>query len=275
MCLQEQQRSLFVISRSFIDCQKAADEVLALMQRRVEKNKVVASFGRRVGQLLDSALADYEAGVRDAALVVEATERARDLRASILASALEMLQQQLLVLERSSAAKLRRSLTQLYTAHESPAKELVEQVVRGVATDHNAAAAALENASISLVAHSPDEFEARLLKEAQEFPGSAAHKLLVIRRAEKQVAEAPKKRRRAKGGWLSWLKVSATLVGMLRPAGVGNFQGYVNYRAAVLGRPLDLLLGVQNDGDAPEIVGEDREHPLLRLQPKFHFDIDL
>lgn len=245
------------------------------MQRRVEQNKVVASFGKRVGQLLDSALADFEGRVRDEGLVVEVAERARDLRAAILASALELLQQQLQVLERSSAAKLRRSLTQLYTTHEAPAKELVEQAVRAVVAEHAAAVAALENASISLVGDNADEFNARLMKEAQDFSGSAAHKLIAIRRAEKQVAEAPKRRRRAKGGWLSWLKVSATLVGMLRPAGLGNFQGYVNYRASVLGRPLDLLLGVQNDGDAPEIVGEDREHPLLRLQPKFHFDIDL
>jgi len=34
------------------------------------------------------------------------------------------------------------------------------------------------------------------------------------------------------------------------------------------------MLGVQNDGDSPEVMGEDREYPLLRLQPKIHFDID-
>jgi hypothetical protein len=43
----------------------------------------------------------------------------------------------------------------------------------------------------------------------------------------------------------------------------------------MLGLPLDLLLGVQNDGDSPEVMGEDREYPILRMQPKVHFDVDL
>jgi hypothetical protein len=43
----------------------------------------------------------------------------------------------------------------------------------------------------------------------------------------------------------------------------------------MLGLPLDLLLGVQNDGDSPEVMGEDREYPILRMQPKVHFDLDL
>ena len=40
---------------------------------------------------------------------------------------------------------------------------------------------------------------------------------------------------------------------MLRPPGFGNLQGYMGYSTSMLGLPLDLLLGVQNDGDSPEV----------------------
>eukprot|EP01035_Chromulina_nebulosa_P018117 gene18117-23771_t len=62
---------------------------------------------------------------------------------------------------------------------------------------------------------------------------------------------------------------------MFRPPGYGNLQGYANYATSLAGLPFDLLFGVQNDGESPEIIGEDREFPILRLQPKINFDIDL
>lgn len=246
------------------------------MQKRVnQNNKVVAGFGKKVAQLVQSALADFQQRVQGTTLIVERAQRARDLQTSVLSSALDLLQQQVANQERESLARFRRALSQLYTQHESPGAQLVEQLLRSAAFDHDSALSTLENEALALKITNRQEFSAKLEKEAQEFVNSSAFKLIGLRRAEKQVSEAPKKRRKKKGGWLSWLKVSTTLVGMLRPPGFGNLQGYVNYRSALLGRPLDLLLGVQNDGDAPEILGEDREHPLLRLQPKFHFDIDL
>jgi hypothetical protein len=59
--------------------------------------------------------------------------------------------------------------------------------------------------------------------------------------------------------------VSLSLVGMLRPPGFGNLQGFVGYATSLLGLPLDLLLGVQNDGDSPEVSKCGRNDAVLSL----------
>ena len=60
-------------------------------------------------------------------------------------------------------------------------------------------------------------------------------------------------RGRKRKGIAKLLGVSFQLVGMLRPPGFGNLQGYIGYASSLLGFPLDLLLGIQNDGDSPEV----------------------
>jgi hypothetical protein len=61
---------------------------------------------------------------------------------------------------------------------------------------------------------------------------------------------------------------------MFRPPGFGNLQGFIGYSTALLGIPTDLLLGFQNDGETADIIGDDREHPFLQIQPKINFDLD-
>jgi hypothetical protein len=60
-------------------------------------------------------------------------------------------------------------------------------------------------------------------------------------------------RGRKRKGLAKALGVSLSLVGMLRPPGFGNLQGFVGYATSLLGLPWGLLLGVQNDGDSPEV----------------------
>lgn len=48
--------------------------------------------------------------------------------------------------------------------------------------------------------------------------------------------------------------IALNLVGMLRPPGLGNLQGFVGYATSLLGLPLDLMLGVHNDGESPEVT---------------------
>jgi hypothetical protein len=113
-----------------------------------------------------------------------------------------------------------------------------------------------------------EEFSNSLQTIATEFPESPSAKLEAVRKMEKQSKKGKKKGSRA-------VNIGLNLVGMLRPPGYGNLQGFVGYATSLLGLPLDLMLGVQNDGDSPEVMGEDREYPLLRIQPKVHFDIDV
>ena len=118
------------------------------------------------------------------------------------------------------------------------------------------------------------------------FSDTPAARLLLLRQLDKQTRDSAnrltgssKAKKGGKGGrkgfGLKGLNIGLNLVGMLRPPGYGNLQGFAGYATSLFGLPLDLLLGFQNDGDSPEIRGEDRELPLLRLQPKVHIDIDL
>lgn len=52
----------------------------------------------------------------------------------------------------------------------------------------------------------------------------------------------PKERRRR-------IKMGLGLVGMIRPPGLGNIQGYFGYTLAALGVPINLLFGFQNNGE--------------------------
>lgn len=266
---------MYVISSSFLTCQKNADASLIQMQKRISNNKVLASFGKRVQELLETILRDFHAKVQGTVLIVERAERANQLKTNILTTAVDMFSRQVGVQEQNSLQRFRRELGKLYGKVESPSASEVDQLLRKAIFEHKAALSSLENESLGFVVDDLQEFTKKLETEAVEFPSSLAYKLIALRRAEQQIKDAPKKKKRRKEGFLSFLKVSTTIVGMLRPPGYGGFQGYVNYRSSILGRPLDFLLGVQNDGESPEIIGDDREHPLLRLQPKFHFDIDI
>jgi len=191
-------------------------------------------------------------------------------------------------------------------------KEQQEQALRRTLFHFQAAAAELEGPELLQleegqgaplqVSSRLGELSERLEALRAEFPESAAAKLEELAKLEREAAReavrgqsaaaranrglGPMGRRgrrkgpgaKKSGGPLSLLprisNVALNLVGMLRPPGLGNLQGFVGYATSLLGLPLDLMLGVHNDGDAPEVMGEDREYPLLRVQPKIHFDVD-
>ena len=67
------------------------------------------------------------------------------------------------------------------------------------------------------------------------------------------------------------VNVAFQLVGMLRPRGFGNMQGFCSY---ALG-PHSLLFGYADDRDASGDMGGADEVPLLRFQPKFTVDVDM
>jgi hypothetical protein len=56
---------------------------------------------------------------------------------------------------------------------------------------------------------------------------------------------------------------------MLRPPGFGNLQGYLGYATSLLGLPLDLLLGVHNDGNFRRSWVKTENIPSLDYSQKF------
>ena len=88
---------------------------------------------------------------------------------------------------------------------------------------------------------------------ASDFPETAAARLEEVRKVEKSTKRPPK----TKGQKI--VNIGLNLVGMLRPPGFGNLQGFFGYSTGFLGLPLELLLGVQNDGDTPEVRERERD----------------
>lgn len=116
---------------------------------------------------------------------------------------------------------------------------------------------------------------------ASDFEASPAAQLVATRGERKRAESAAKAAQRAaradasKGKAPSLIpkavNVAVQLVGMLRPAGLGNMQGYCSYAMG----PHSLLFGYADDRD-PNGGGMDGgEVPLFRLQPKFTVDVDL
>ena len=99
----------------------------------------------------------------------------------------------------------------------------------------------------------------RLIELAGNFAESAEGKLEAIRAAESTMSSSqrdvessdeaivPSRQRRL------GVKFGLGLVGMLRPPGFGNIQGYIAHNTGLFGVPIELLLGFMNDGDANEV----------------------
>ena len=212
----------------------------------------------------------FPSAIIGALTVRDRADRARQLEDYLLTAVTELFRQQLAILQSSTTTSFRRALVKLAGSTEGLQPDEEQQALRKALFDLRAAASDMEVETLGLTSAAMQaEMSSSLQALATEFPETAAAKLEEVKKIEKQTKKPAKKK--GKRG----INPSLNLVGMLRPPGFGNLQGFLGYSTGLLGLPLELLLGVQNDGDSPEIMGEDREHPILRLQPKVHLDIDL
>lgn len=111
-------------------------------------------------------------------------------------------------------------------------------------------------------------FESKLyntLSSIEETTPSQLMKLDTIgKKSAKSQTKAPKDKS---------VNVGVSLVSMIRPDGFGNMQGFVGYNLG----PHSCTVGYHNDADAPETISSfgGVKPPLLRIQPKLNFDIEL
>lgn len=268
-----QQQSLFVVENAYVKLLQQAEAALGQLRKRVEAGKVISAFPKRIHDILSSVISEYSGLVTGSMAVRERLDRLRMLRDHIVTSAIRLFEQQIDIKEFQLMKQFRKELAHAY-AQSSEDGSALQAVVRKAMLDFKAAISSLEDESLGFVVSSGhiNDYSSKLQAIAKEYPESAEAKLTDVKRMEREVSRKPRKKNRGKNRAIS---VSMNLVGMLRPPGYGNLQGFVGYATSLLGLPVDLLLGVQNDGDSPEIMGEDREHPILRIQPKFNFDIDL
>lgn len=266
-------KALLQIESAFTTTTALIDLAIADWQGRVGSGKLIGKFGGRVRQLLESAEANFYLSTAGSSATRERIERGKQLFESIKTSVTTVFRQQLALLHTQTVAKFKKLLKELAestTAGVGFTAEKGQQLMRQCLFDLKSQLADIEVQELGLTAESQmSDLSAALEAQLAEFPESSAFKLVELKKLEKQVSKPQKKKGNRS------VNVGLSLMGMLRPPGYGNLQGYAGYATSLLGLPFDLLLGVHNDGESPEVLGDDREYPILRLQPKVHFDIDI
>lgn len=250
---QTQQQSLYVIEVSYNELLLQAEAAVVQMQRRVGSGRVLADFPKRIKQLIASILTEFNKKVSGTIMVRERAERARMLRDYIFSAAIRLFDHQVLIKEAEVFRKAKKELVKIYSTKEGPSTEQIQNLQRKGLFDYRASMSQLEEETLGLTVAEErvTDYSEKLDGLIKEFPESAEAKLIEIKQLEKQVMEKPKKKKKRNAAKM--LGISLSLVGMLRPPGFGNLQGFIGYATSLFGLPLDLLLGVQNDGDSPEV----------------------
>ena len=279
-------RAVYSIEQAYATAQKECEAAFSQWFRRVSGGKLVAKFGERVQALLESVESKYMNATRGTSMMRLRGQRRRQIVDMINTAVMQLFSHQVSILQTEYTARFRDLLASLVndqsalTADDASA-ELVDkseeqQAIRQILFEFREQVLDLEVDRLGLTSEAAqEEFSQSLEVFAKEFPESAFGRLEAVKKIEKLAKKAPRQKGSAGAGKNRAVNIGLNLVGMLRPPGFGNLQGFVGYSTGIFGLPLELLFGVQNDGDSPEIMGEDREHPILRLQPKVHFDCDL
>lgn len=280
----DKRRALFQLEAAYGKLLQLAADALGQMRKRILAGKAIARFPERIRDLLHTVTADFNEQAVGSTAVRERMERLRLLQDFVLTEARRLLEQQLSVLEHGLTKQFRRKLAAACAAkaEDQSAAEAVQAVLTEAMEEHKTLLATLEDADMGLVVitNRVAAFSNKLESLAKEYPDSAEAKLEELRRMERQAsAKSRPQQQRRRRGMLSLrglpLSVSVSLVGFLRPPGHGNLQGSFAFASSLLGLPVDVMLGLQNDGDvAEELAKDDIIQPLLRLQPKLNFALD-
>lgn len=286
--------NLYNLEKAYVRDVQQIEMATVQMQKRVSSGKVLINFPQRIQKLLQIVLADFNIHVSGSTMIRERAEKSKNLKDHVMRAATSLFDQQVVIKENEVMEVFRKELSEIYSEgnygdlpetkvagddeEATPAtislSNSVNQLIRKTSLDFKLSVKELEEEGLGLVVNKNviDEFTVKIETFARQFPESNEAKLLDIKKMEKEVSKTPRKQKRSKFGAIA---ASLSLVGMLRPAGFGNLQGFIGYATSLLGFPTDFLIGFQNDGESAEILGDDREYPFLRLQPKFNFEIDL
>jgi len=262
-----ERESLFAVEDAYSAGIAQSEAVMNQWRSRVSNGKVVENFGKRAEALVDGIKKSFFARTLGCRVVRERADRVSLLTMNIRNTAENLLKQQVTILQASAVAAFKKALVKVM--HNGGGNEEDENTLRVASYEFRAKVGALESEALGLDASAAiSELASSLQMALKDFPESNQARLESIRLMDRKAKKPKKKKGRA-------VNIGLNLVGMLRPPGYGNLQGFAGYATSAFGLPLDLLLGVQNDGDSPEVMGDDREYPILRLQPKIHFDIDV
>ena len=248
----DQRSALYVIEKAYTKCLLNAEVAMQRWVMRVNEGKIVGKFGERVQQLVSNTQKSFFSETRGSLLVRERASRADQLSTAILNTASTVLKQQLAILQNEASESLKKSLIKLARAHNEVPPEEEQQAMRLISSEFEINASELEAETLGLLStDAQNELRSQLKSILEEFPESPGAKLEAVRKFDNKAKQSQRKKERG-------INIGLNLVGMLRPPGNGGLQGFIGYSTGLFGLPLDLLLGVHNDGDSPEV---------------FHFDL--
>lgn len=160
-----------------------------------------------------------------------------------------MYKQQVVLVQSKIMKRFRAKVLKLHSTREVLSPDDEQQVLRLALLDYKKAIDELEVEDFGTPAGAAglNDFSTVLQRELAEIPESALAKLEDIKKVDKN-AQRPRKSRRGSPRF----SVSLNLVGMIKPPGSGNLQGFAGYSSGIFGLPVDFLIGIQNDGDSPE-----------------------
>jgi hypothetical protein len=268
-----QRESVYRIEEAYASGLAHANVAIAQWQQRVSSGNLVGKFAKRVGELILSVKEEYNdktapSSMSESSPVRERIERLQLLRNHIDIAVITLYRQQLTTLELKVTNGFRKELLQMVASSSIDTEEELEtdqddmQLLRKSLFDFKSMAADLESdpsmpSSLSATLEDEttkklSELSATLEATMKDFPETAAAKLQEMKNIDR-LAKQSRPRQPKKWGMPKINNFVLNIVGMLRPPGFGNLQGFVGYATQLAGLPLELLLGVQNDGDSPEV----------------------
>mmetsp|Transcript_56781 Transcript_56781/g.68319 ORF Transcript_56781/g.68319 Transcript_56781/m.68319 type:complete len:526 (-) Transcript_56781:247-1824(-) len=256
---------------------RASRAKLTGWKSRVLRGYTVDKFGTQASSLLARTLASYDretiacAGTQQAG--VYRMERRRVLQTRIENGLEELFTAQILVLEQTTLKKFKavllRNLKKDTTAEQGFDNNAA--AVRASAFAFDQALSDLEITGMTTSLMKKEFFNTEMTTKLEAalltFPDSPAAQISQLEKVEKTV------NKKSKTPTQRSINFGLSLVGMLRPDGFGNVQGYTGY---TLG-PHSVTMGWQNDADSPDVMNQfgGMRPPLLRIQPKLNLDVEL
>ncbi len=228
-----------------------------------ERGRVLGGFGEAAAKLYADVLDGFDRATQPFAVSPLRIKKHKALQALLTRGLGELVRRQLANLQAQGMKRFKATLLRFVGREDREDLENVAQkeleewfgeaaekvVVAGVA-----GAGSYEKAL--------SDFINQLTDYAHKWPQSPAYNIQAMKKLE---TGAQKKKGKASWG------ATFQLVSLLRTPGDGALQGFATYQAG----PVQFLCGLQNDRDLPESRVEGKVPPLLRIQPKVAFDVDL
>lgn len=217
---------------------------------RVISEKIVSNFGHRVEEIANHMQKKFLEKTQGVTMSRTRASRIRQLFDSFKLSVSFLFHEQLEILQRTFQQKCRKLLERDFRKEGKLLDASKERILNELIIDFEKQARSLDVPLFGLLSKKKiDDVKSMLQTSIEEFPESAVAKLISLQVLDKNIQARNRQKKKGSRGILP----SFTIVGLLRPPGYSNFQGYLTLASSMMGFPLDVLLGVQNDGDSLEV----------------------